>query len=396
MKKSISSILILIFLSVMMTETIYAIPAFARKYNMSCQTCHSPIPRLKAFGNDFAGNGFVLAEQDAPRYFVNTGDEDLSLIRDFPIAVRMDAYVTYRNKDEKLSDLKTPLNLKLLTGGALAKDISYYFYFFFSEGGEIVGIEDAFIMFNNLFDSDLDLYVGQFQISDPLFKRELRLTYEDYHAYKNAPGISNIDLTYDRGLMFTYSLDMGSEFIVEVLNGNGIGVKNELGNFDDDEYKNLFGRVSQDLFEELRIGAFGYTGKEKLTNDLGNSVTNKITMYGADLTLNLNDKIEFNLQYVNRTDDELYLSTSSTLPVAELETKGFFGELVFTPLGDESKWYCVGMYNWMDSDFDELDYKSATAHVGYLLRRNMRLISEFTYDFAKKFGEFGVGIITAF
>ena len=38
-------------------------------------------------------------------------------------------------------------------------------------------------MFNNLFGSELDITVGQFQISDPLFKRELRLTKDDYYIY---------------------------------------------------------------------------------------------------------------------------------------------------------------------------------------------------------------------
>lgn len=37
-------------------------------------------------------------------------------------------------------------------------------------GREIAGLEDAFIMFNNLFKTNLDLYVGQFQVSDPLLK----------------------------------------------------------------------------------------------------------------------------------------------------------------------------------------------------------------------------------
>ena len=32
-----------------------AIPAFARKYQISCQVCHTPaMPRLKAFGDEFA------------------------------------------------------------------------------------------------------------------------------------------------------------------------------------------------------------------------------------------------------------------------------------------------------------------------------------------------------
>lgn len=396
MKKFIYIIATLAFLFGIFSESTYAIPPFARKYNMSCQTCHSPFPRLKEYGDEFAGNGFVLADKDAPRYFVETGDEDLSLIRDLPVGVRLDAYVTYRNKDQKISDFKTPFNLKLLSGGALAKDIAYYFYFFFSEKGEVAGIEDAFIMFNNLLDTELDLYVGQFQISDPLFKRELRLTYEDYHAYKNAPGISNIDLTYDRGLMFTYGFETGSDLTFEILNGNGIGMKNEFNNFDNDEYKNFFGRISQELIEELRVGAFGFTGKEELVNDMGVSVTNSIKMYGADLTLSLHDKIEVNLQYLKRTDDELFFTHSSPVPVREIDTDAFFGEMIYTPDGDESKWYCVGLYNWMDSEFDGIDYKSASAHVGYLLKRNMRLVSEFTYDFSNKFSQFGIGIITAF
>ena len=43
---------------------------------------------LKAYGNDFAGNGFQLKDKDAPRYYVDTGDEELSLIRDFPIGFK--------------------------------------------------------------------------------------------------------------------------------------------------------------------------------------------------------------------------------------------------------------------------------------------------------------------
>ena len=50
-------------------------PAFARKYQMSCKTCHSPFPKLKPYGEEFVGNGFVLKDKDAPRYTADTGDE---------------------------------------------------------------------------------------------------------------------------------------------------------------------------------------------------------------------------------------------------------------------------------------------------------------------------------
>ena len=39
-----------------------AIPAFARKYQFSCSTCHAPAPRLKPFGEAFAARGFRLED----------------------------------------------------------------------------------------------------------------------------------------------------------------------------------------------------------------------------------------------------------------------------------------------------------------------------------------------
>jgi hypothetical protein len=44
-----------------------AIPAFARKYGVSCQLCHAPAPKLNAFGEQFAGNGFRFAAASRTR-----------------------------------------------------------------------------------------------------------------------------------------------------------------------------------------------------------------------------------------------------------------------------------------------------------------------------------------
>ena len=68
-----------------------AIPAFARRYKMSCTTCHAPFPRLKPFGDEFAGNGFMIPEEEKDRDYVIAGDDLLRLNKDFPVAVRFDA-----------------------------------------------------------------------------------------------------------------------------------------------------------------------------------------------------------------------------------------------------------------------------------------------------------------
>jgi hypothetical protein len=399
MKKTFTLSILSLIISTFLAADILAIPAFARKYNMTCKTCHSPFPKLKAYGDEFAGNGFVLQDQDAPRYFVDTGDPELSLIRDLPLAMRLEGYVTYNQSNAEQSDFTAPLFFKLLSGGAITKDVAYYVYYIL-ENGERGKIEDAWIMFNNLFGSELDLTLGQFQVCDPLFKRELRLTRDDYYIYKVRPGASNVDLTYDRGVMLSYGFESGTDLALQVVNGSGIGEGFASGNFDDDQYKNFMGRISQDLGEHIRIGAMGYYGREArdfedATTGI-NSLDNKLWMVGGDATISL-EPIEFNLQYIERNDnDPFFHNTQNILYPADLKTRGAVAEMIYRPDGDDSKWYAVGLFNWIESDFSDLNYKTVSGHLGYVFRRNLRMVFETRYDFKGEFATLGVGFISAF
>src|ERR1700690_1001944 len=46
------------------TSTAEAIPAFARRYGTSCQTCHVAFPKLTPFGEAFRRNGFKFPGRD--------------------------------------------------------------------------------------------------------------------------------------------------------------------------------------------------------------------------------------------------------------------------------------------------------------------------------------------
>jgi len=389
------TVLTFIILTILASDVL-AIPAFARKYNMSCKTCHSPFPTLKSYGEEFAFNGFQLKDKDAPRFYVDTGDEELSLIRDLPLALRLEGYVTYNQGNSEQSDFTAPLAFKILSGGAITKDVAYYIYYIL-ESGEVGKIEDAWFMFNNLFNTEIDFLIGQFQVSDVLYKRELRLTRDDYYIYKVKPGSSNVDLTYDRGIMLNYAFKSGTDLAVQVLNGNGIGESAFTGNFDDDKYKNFFGRISQDAGEHLRIGAMGYWGKEE--NEIYNIneeeylyPQNELWMLGGDATINF-DPLELNVQYVERNDDNPNFYYDEKVAV---KTRGAFGELIFRPEGDESDWYAVGLFNWIESDQTDLNLKQLGIHFGYLLRRNIRLVAEYSQNFTNEYGTIGLGFVTAF
>ncbi len=373
-----------------------AIPAFARKYQISCQVCHSPaMPRLKPFGDEFAGNGFRLTEYESPRYFIQTGDDKLSLFRELPLAIRVDGFASYNSGNEGTADFAAPFVLKILSGGEISDNLSYYFYFLFNERGSVAGIEDAFVMYHNFLGSGINLYLGQFQVSDPLFKGELRYTLESYRIYGSAPGTSSADLKYDRGVIFEKDFKTGTTLVGEIVNGAGIGEAREGYLFDKDKYKNFMLRVNQDVGQFITVGFFGYTGREVVHDAIYSDISD-IRMFGPDITFDFNEKFILNAQLVKRTDSRVFVDGPDGI-IDDVETLGAFAELIYSPKGDMSKWYLTGLVNWVESDYDPLDYASATLHAGYLLRRNMRVVGEFTQQLrGTDYGKVNLGIITAF
>lgn len=386
-----------VIIMLMPSEKAAAIPAFARKYQISCQVCHSPgAPMLKPFGDEYAGAGFRMTEYQSPRYFVQTGDDRLSLFRELPLAIRIDGFATMNFNNEGTVDFGAPFVVKILSGGELSDKISYYFYFLMNERGEIAGVEDAFLMYANVLNSGINLYMGQFQTSDPLFKGELRLTLEPYKIYGVKPSGSSVDLKYDRGVMFDKGFSSGTSIVGEIVNGSGLGEAGEGFLFDKDKYKNLMLRINQSIGNSVSVGFFGYTGKEVISENTPDPFVNQVKMYGPDLALDIDGKLLLNVQYLWRTDSDISDADGEVI-LTDVKTQGGFAELIYAPRGDMSKWYFTGLVNWVDSDLDQLDYSSGTLHAGYLLRRNVRLVAEYTRIFSgDPYGKLSAGFVSAF
>ena len=105
-------------------------------------------------------------------------------MKDVPLAIRVDSFFRVRNDTDTNTDFEGPSVIKILSSAPIRKNISYYFYFLFNERGDVGGVEDAFIHLNDAYkDVDLDLRFGQFQVTDVLFPREQRLTFQDFTYY---------------------------------------------------------------------------------------------------------------------------------------------------------------------------------------------------------------------
>jgi hypothetical protein len=383
-------------------QPVRAIPPFARKYRVSCSMCHAPAPRLTAFGEHFAGNGFEMMPGEPPRDTVQTADPLLRLSREVPLGIRIDAYTQMlapAARDRAAVDLQLPYSIKVLSGGPIADKISYYMYFFLSERGEVKGLEDAYLQFTDIGGSGVSVIVGQFQISDPLFKRELRLEYEDYQPYRVRVGDAIADLTYDRGIMASFSPWEGGDVVVEILNGTGLLGAGASRQYDRDDWKNFVARYSHD-FGPVRLGGFGLYGVEEQRG-----VRNHIRILGPDLTMAIGPRVELNFQYLRRTDDRPFFDTPGGARNTAVDAA--LAELIWAPGGPAGRLFVTGLYNRVSSDEPVFTvrqgesgflerYHSAAAGLSYLLSRNLRASGEAQWDIERELARIVAGVTAAF
>ncbi len=382
---SLYTLALLLILQIFGVANDYAIPTYARQYRLSCSSCHLPVPKLNSFGSHFEANGFQLEGLEDKEARIETADSSLSLMRELPIAIRFDGFARVQPNEENKTDLEWPMVMKIFSSGQIKKDVSYFFYFLMNEGGEIPGVEDAFIYFNNIGGQPLDVTVGQFQVADMIFKRELRPTFEDYAIYEIKPGLTKADLTYDRGIILNYSLPVGTDFYVSVVNGNGIGASSE-GFYDSDPYKNFVVRVAQPFNSCLSLGTLGYFGKESSTG-----IINTFKMAGGDVTISLS-KFEILGQYLYRHDTNPYFVAGQD-PV---NSYGGFIQLMYAPSSEPFDWYAFILYNNVRSDITDLKYQSITGNLSYLLSRNFKLTAEYSYEIERLKNSLTLGFMTAF
>ena len=174
-----------------------AIPAFARKYGLACSACHTAWPELNTFGQMFKDNGYQLGnDRDSPIWLNpsylpfairTTPQWRLERTTNQPVdAVPGDGAsgVAERTITQSGFDIS---GADVLMLGTLYKNITFGFVPTF-EDGEGVGIEAAFVRFDNLFKSRwANLKFGKFELDNMLSeKRAMMLSsngtfYQSYH-----------------------------------------------------------------------------------------------------------------------------------------------------------------------------------------------------------------------
>ncbi|MCB0421251.1 MAG: hypothetical protein KDD61_09650 [Bdellovibrionales bacterium] len=395
--KSICSLFILTL--VLIATTSEAMPAFARKYKVSCVTCHSAFPKLNAGGEAFVANNYRF-DHWKQTGIAEIADDDLWLPEKPSLAFRMQGYIKsredYRNYDSTTGsatedndiDLQSPYLIKALSSGALSDNLTYYFYAIFAEKGNngTVVVEDAWFQYSQLFGVDLSLMLGQFQVSDLMFPREVRLPFSDFMAYRLA------GITYERGAILSGGV-AGIDWAIGIVNGNGIsenynmtspGLKRPDHLFDRDRLKSWFGRLGYEI-GGITSGVFALKGNQyaksgaKLTGST--SIPSDVDIYGVDISGPVTSKFDFYFQYLATK----WTGIDSTNSANAFDwTGGFLG---IDYLWND-KWVFSLLQNYVDAgDFSSshtvyrgLAVNSTSFTVSHYVARNAKLVFEVMGD----------------
>lgn len=156
-------------------STAYAVPAFARKYQTSCQTCHIVFPKLNAFGEAFRLRGYRMpgeTEEMVKQPPVSLGAPaykklwpqaiwpgEISNAVPLAINVKMaDVNTSSINEDGSVStignDLQFPQEVNIFGAGTLGDHVSYFSEVTFGEaadGSVEVELEHAHMGFDSPF-----------------------------------------------------------------------------------------------------------------------------------------------------------------------------------------------------------------------------------------------------
>lgn len=108
-----------------------AVPAFARKYDLSCTSCHTKPPRLNPFGEAFNMSGFNIPATKGgeikKKRKIGRVRLERSLLNIFAMRVMGNFVESWQERGEPNANLAYPQELELFLAGTLTKDISYFF-----------------------------------------------------------------------------------------------------------------------------------------------------------------------------------------------------------------------------------------------------------------------------
>ncbi len=238
-----------------------ALPVFAHRYGLSCQTCHTIIPQLTPFGERFLANGFRLPGARGA----------------FPIAIKTN--LAYSSAPDPSGLPKAIVDeVEVLSGGTLGNNTSYWMEQYVLDGGrsgqprdmwvEITGKHAAFSA-TSLFRAK----VGQFTLPLPIDPETQRPTETHYLIFDQTVGANPFSLFQPR-----IGLDLSSQSLRTGLSAHLVAVESyDRGTATPHSGIDLMGSLAADR-GPITLSVYRYSGQRVLISARDRFIRNGISL----------------------------------------------------------------------------------------------------------------------
>ncbi len=260
-----------------------ALPAWARKYGVSCNVCHTPgAPRLNPLGHQFRKLGYRMPEEigQEPKY---------KEIGEY-ISMRGRARYEFENlgqgKGGSTSQFKWN-DATLFYGGSVTKNLSAFFEWEWDDTDN-VGLLGQFSWLMGNADRNVNFRIGQFHTLTRVgwagFDRPSGISTPDVLSTDITSGGVPFKFNQDqRGIEAAVSLNKNTRLITQVLNGLNVAGSGNSGSSEGNTNKDFLLAYEQNLTE--RGSGFTLTGYRGVWNSAaGNDDLNQYTFYRLGAT----------------------------------------------------------------------------------------------------------------
>lgn len=369
---SVNSIILMVFVAVLFPSISEAIPAFARKTNMACSTCHTAWPALNAFGRQYKEHGYRLGHLESPN---KTISKDLKWDENLPLSVILVArpYDKKKNGKRKIRALH---EVELMVGGPMGEKFSSFFEIEAEDEvtngiGLDTGIPTAAMSYNQSEAMNLQFSWGSNTFFDP------------YNSYTNNRRMTRganaiIDQTFGgadnagklksaRQNVAVYGRPSAKFFY-------GLAVSGDAGDNEGVDGNTVTARIAFDVMPSLSIGALAVSGTcvgKGVTAPASNCVVNrKYSRSAIDVQSETNSFI-INAVALSAKDDNATASAS-------VKNNAYYVQALYTVKdGSRTTWAPLIRFDSYEKNGGAEKVNELTLSANYYITENVRGMLEF-------------------
>ena len=347
----------------LVTMNAEAIPAFARKTNMACSTCHTAWPALNAFGRQYKEHGYRLGHLEAP---TKTISKDLKWDESLPVSVVLLAR-PYDKKGSATDAKNRALHEgELMIAGPMGEKYSGFFEI--EAEDEVVngigfdtGIPAAMLGYNHSEAVNLQFTWGDNTWFDPYnsYAPKRRMTRGTNVVIANSFGGADNDgsLNSSRQNIALYGRPSPKFFY-------GVALSGDAGDTEGVGGDSLTVRVAFDVMPELTIGAMHISGT--CVANAGNCLVDRDYSRTAFDIQSEVAGFTFNAVFVSATDDDSAATT-------EVDNDAFYVQALYTVKdGARVTWAPLIRYDSYDKNGGAETINELTLGVNYYFTENIR------------------------